>query len=480
MKLSWILAALIAAGCASSQTKPASRPEEIKAIAQQAYLFGFPMMVMETTRDVDTAVASPTEDLRGLNRAPVNQFAHVRAAGDEKTVDQAFPTSETLLSYAWLDLSKQAIVLSLPDAGNRYYQFSLWDGWGNVFFAPSSRTTGDKRRSFAIVGPQWKGQTPEGTERIQAPTNIVRVMGRTSLRGPNDYGGARYVQDRYELTPLDQWGTGYTPPKEVAVNNAVDARTEPTAQVLSLSGLDYFKQLAELMKKNPPLPEDAEEMNQLARIGLLRGRSLDASQLSQEAITAINEGALAAQEQLRNLAGKPLGEVDGAWVYHRRLGVYGKDYARRAALVLKKLTADLDADLLVVTATKDETGKDLEGKSRYVLHFGKDDLHPAKSFWALSLYGADQHLVKNPLRRFAVRDRDKLLLNRDGSLDIFIQNKSPGGKKAANWLPAPVGNFSLMMRLYWPADAALEGSWKMPRLQRVGAPTRLPKTAQVE
>jgi hypothetical protein len=81
------------------------------------------------------------------------------------------------------------------------------------------------------------------------------------------------------------------------------------------------------------------------------------------------------------------------------------------------------------------------------------------------MYGPDELLVDNPINRYTLGDRDKMTYNKDGSLDIFIQRDNPGKDKESNWLPSPEGAFSLTMRLYWPKDSFMDGSWKLPPVQ---------------
>ena len=92
---------------------------------------------------------------------------------------------------------------------------------------------------------------------------------------------------------------------------------------------------------------------------------------------------------------------------------------------------------------------------------------PVDAFWSVTMYNTRQFLVKNPIGRYALGDRDPLRFNSDGSLDLYVQNANPGPDKRANWLPAPADGFSLVMRLYSPKQAVIDGSWSPPPVQRV-------------
>ena len=174
--------------------------------AAEAYLFGYPLVIMDATRRLATSVAQAT-----AQRAPPNQFAHFRAYPDATFRDRASPNADTLYSLAWLDLSHGPIVLSVPEMGNRYYLMPMLDAWTNVFAAPGTRTTGNIAGDFAITGPGWSGRLPPKVTRIVAPTNMAWLIGRTETRGQSDYTAVHRIQERYTLRDLDSWGRGYRP-----------------------------------------------------------------------------------------------------------------------------------------------------------------------------------------------------------------------------------------------------------------------------
>ena len=194
--------------------------DPIDDIATDAYLFGYPLVMMDVTKTISTAVPKP----EGA-RAPINQFAHVRAFPDATFTDVVSPNADTLYSLAWLDLTKEPMVLSLPDMGKRYYLMQLVEAWTNVFAAPGTRTTGNGKGAFAIVGPGWTGALPTGVKELKSPTNMVWIIGRTQTNGKDDYPAVHAIQDQYKLTPLSAWSRDYTPPGDVPVVTGVDRDT---------------------------------------------------------------------------------------------------------------------------------------------------------------------------------------------------------------------------------------------------------------
>jgi len=222
------------------------------ALAREVYLYAYPIVSM----DVTMRQATNVPDTTSVNmRAPVNQFAHARAypKADEKDVVRF--NFDTLYSLAWLDLSREPIILSVPDTNGRYYLLPMIDMWTDVFAMVGSRTTGTKAGNYAIVAPDWSGSLPEGAVKIVAPTSAIWILGRTQTNGPTDYANVHKVQDGYKLTPLSQWGKDYAPPKDLAVDAAIDNKTPPTFQVNNLDGVTMLSRLADLMTKYPPHPK---------------------------------------------------------------------------------------------------------------------------------------------------------------------------------------------------------------------------------
>jgi hypothetical protein len=195
--------------------------DETRTLAREVFQYAYPIVLMDTTMKQSTAVSNATEV---TGRAPINQFAYFRSypAADAKDVVRF--NFDTLYSFAWIDLSKGPMVLSVPDTGGRFYLVPTLDMWTDVFSSLGSRTTGTKAGHFAYVAPGWQGELPAGVERINAPTAMIWLMGRIQTNGPSDYENVHKLQDGLKLTPLDQWGKDYMPPTTSAVDASVDTR----------------------------------------------------------------------------------------------------------------------------------------------------------------------------------------------------------------------------------------------------------------
>jgi len=451
---------------AEAQTPPPSTltSEQIYALAREAYLYAYPIVSMETT--MRQAINVP--DAATINlRAPINQFAHARAYPNADEKDVVRFNFDTLYSFAWLDLSAEPIILSVPDTGNRYYLLPMIDMWTDVFSVVGTRTTGNGAGSYAIVALGWSGTLPADVTKIVAPTPTVWIIGRTQTNGPSDYDAVHKVQDGYKLTPLSQWGKKFEPAKNASVDPSVDNKTPPLVQVNGFDGVTMLTRLADLMVKQPPHPNDYPILLRFRQLGLEAGKPFDVSKLNTETKAIINK---AAKDTLAAMPVKMLTmtPAENGWnIGREHMGTYGTAYQWRALITLGGLGANLPEDAVYPTAFIDSDGKQFDGVHKYLLHFDKGQLPPANAFWSITMYDKDGFQIPNPINRFAIGDRDKLNFNADGSLDIYVQADSPGSDKEANWLPAPKGAFQPTMRIYSPKPEVLDGTWIPPAIRRV-------------
>lgn len=452
-----LLAGIIAVSSWTSPQTMAEAPSSSNRdyeIGIQAYIYAYPMLLMEMTRRVSTNVEAP----RG-SFAPMNQFAHLRAFPDPGFKEVVRPNADTLYSIAWFDVSKEPMILSVPET-DRYYMMPMLDFWTEVFAVPGTRTTGNQPGSFAIHGPDWQGELPEAVEPIRSPTSIGWIIGRTQTNGPSDYKNVRRIQDGYKLTPLSEWGNGSRASAKGRVNADWDVKTPPPVQVARMDAEAYFELFATLLKDNPPHEIDWNIVAQLKQIGLIPGEEFEFVELPQATQDALKTAVVDAQ---KIIAAHSTGESVNGWSINRAMmGSYGAAYTQRAYIALIGLGANVPEDAVYPMSIADKDGKPYHGRNRYTIHFDKDGLPPVNGFWSIALYDSDGYMVENPIKRYAIGDRDELTFNRDGSLDIFLQHESPGKDREANWLPAPADDFNLVFRLYWPRTEILTGQWNPP------------------
>ena len=420
---------------------------------------------MEMTRRVITNVASVAG-----TRGPMGQFIKLRQYPDASFRDVTAPNADTLYTTAFIDVGKDPWVLSIPDMKDRYFLMPMLDGWTNVFQVPGKRTTGTGAQTYAITGPGWKGTLPPGVKEYKSPTSIVWILGRIYCTGtPEDYAAVHALQDQFALVPLSSYGKPYTPPAGT-VDPSIDMKTAVREQVNRMDAVSYFNLLAQLMKANPPAAADAPELTKFAKIGLVPGKDFDASKLDADFVKRIPQVAFD-RIMLQFKVGKSIRNING-WMYDSETGVYGTDYLNRAFVAAIGLGANRIQDAVYPTSLKDAEGKAYDGANKYGIHIPKGQLPPVRGFWSVTMYDANYFFVANPINRYSISARQNLKANPDGSIDLYVQNQSPGADKESNWLPAPKDKFILMLRMYWPNEkppSIINGTWKPPACKKVTA-----------
>ena len=436
--------------------------EQANEIATEGYIYFYPLVTMDVTRRVLTNI----EPGRKPGLGPMGMFHHFREypAADFREVVR--PNFDTLYSMAWFDVTKEPVIISIPDTEGRYYVFPIYDMWTDVFAAPGKRTSGTGAGHFAVVSPGWKGTLPQGVERIETPTPTCWIIVRTQTNGPEDYEAVHKVQAGYTITPLSQWGQTVKP-VAATIDPSVDMQTPPMTQVNTMPGSKYFTYAAELMKVHPPHVTDWSMMARLKRLGIEPGKSFDFEKATPIVKAALEGAPKAGLQQMQDKL-PTLARVSNGWQMNTdTMGVYGNYYLKRAIVALAGLGANQQDDAVYPLNVGDSDGKPLDGANNYVMHFSKEELPPVGAFWSITMYDAEGFQSANRINRFAIGDRDALQYNADGSLDIYIQNASPGAGKESNWLPAPPGSLGVTMRLYAPKPEVLDGRWVPPAIKRV-------------
>jgi hypothetical protein len=435
-------------------------------LAVDAYIYGYPLVTMEMTRRVVTNVPK----VKGT-KGPMGQIIKLREYPDASFKDVTAPNADTLYTTAFIDVEKEPWVFSIPDMKDRYFLFPMLDGWTTVFQVPGKRTTGGGAQTYAITGPGWKGELPDGVTEYKSPTSIVWILGRIYCTGtPEDYKEVHALQDECKLVPLSGYGKEWQPPLG-KVDPKIDMKTAVRDQVNRMNAVEYFTLLAELLKTNPPADADAEMVARMAEIGIVPGQDFDKSKLDAHFIKRIPEIAFGRIMLHFKASDGDIKDVNG-WGYTTKTGIYGTDYVQRALIAAIGLGANRPEDAIYPTSTKSKDrvlARAYRGSENYVLTFPKDQMPPVRGFWSITMYNDKYFFVENPLNRYSISARQDLKANPDGSVDIYIQNKSPGADKESNWLPAPKEKFILMMRLYWPDDKSpsiLDGSWVIPSVTK--------------
>jgi hypothetical protein len=437
-------------------------PAEARAIAKEAYIYGYPLVDnyrIEYAYFVDRQ--SPEF------KAPWNNITNIPRVFTPADTAVQTPNSDTPYSWLGLDLRTEPIVLTLPEVEkNRYYSVQFTDAYTFNFDYLGTRTTGNEGGSYAIAGPNWKGETPSGVKKVlHSETELVIVVYRTQLLDPGDIDNVKKIQTGYKVEPLSAF-LGTVAPKAAPAIDFIEPLTAETQK----TSLDFFNILNFVLQFCPTVPSETELMARFARIGVSAGKTFDTSTLSPEMKTAIEQGRAEAYadfaegvKQLNNgtvTSGDLFGTREAMKnnYLHRWLGTIG-------------IYGNSKQEALYPIYRVDADGRNLDGASRYFIRFAPGQLPPANAFWSLTMYELPASLlVANPLNRYLINSPMLPQLQRDagGGVTLIIQNESPGKDKESNWLPAPKGPFAMYMRLYWPKEEALDGKWQPPPLKRVG------------
>ena len=446
-----------------------AREEDAYSLGVQAYIYG--LAPVEAYRVRHEWTQDPSSPLH----APVNRFRHERdlpAPGSVAASDDG-----VLRSHAWVDLSREPVVLRLPQPEGRWYVFQLVDFWTNVFGYAGPGFTSAETVGCALVPPGWERELPAGLAKIQCPSAVVWISALTAVDGPTDLEAARRFQDRCSLIPLGLWkdrdraepGSDLPtqPPIAYPAVPFAEKRPEPVG-----SDLRFFELLNRILRETPVPERDAALVKAFSRIGVGPEGSFDFGSIDSRTADGLEramvEGELIVKERSRRLT---VPSSNGWVMTAPGIGAYGDDHLLRAACARVAIGAPDDRLFMAASASLDSEGRPLHGENRYELRFEKDGLPPVEFFWALSIHIVpDGRLVENPIGRYSIGSRTKgLLPGPDGSVAIRIQQESPGGDGESNWLPAPPDRFRLTLRFYGPRPALRERSYGLPAVRRLDA-----------
>lgn len=435
--------------------------------ATQGYLYGFPLVMMDETR----------ENLTGPDRvcgfgADINRFAYVGEIPGPDFRVVVRPNVDTLYASAMLDLSQGPMQLDMPDiADGRYVLMALLDAWSNNFYGIGTQTNDNKESHYLIVGPDWEGEAPDGLTLVESPTNLVWIIGRTEVRNRDDVAAAHALQQQFVLSP---YGHELPPPSEDV--HCIDAVEKESTEdlVKQLSGPDFFARMADLMRANPPRHWDGPIISRLAGIHvepLRREAFLDREVLDRD---LLNRGRDLGQWTLRTSEG--FLSLNKGWSPSPRrikLGDYRDRYLVRAVVAEIGFGANRNEFATYQNTVRDKGGLKLKGSSDYEIRFAPGELPPVDAFWSITAYSETGYLVKNDaaeaagLTRYALGTNSGLETAVDGSVTLYLSHNLPEGVPLSNWLPVPEGRFALTLRMYAPEEPVLNGQWQAPPVKRI-------------
>ncbi len=440
---------------------------ETKAIAEQGFIYGLPIVMNYAVMN-EFAI----DPKSGQFKAPFNEIKSEHRVATYKDTAVITPNSDTPYSMLWLDLRPEPMVISVPAvAKDRYYSVQLIDGNTYNFGYIGSRATGSEPGDYLVVGPDWKGETHAGIKKVfSSTTPFALTLFRTQLIDAADMPNVEKVQVGYKAQPLSTFLKQPAPP----VAPKIDFVPASTAGIKA----NFFEYLSAALEFVPPSPDSTQIRAKLASIGVGPGKTFEFKDLSLEHKAAVLLGMKQGDEKVDKWLAKGNKNING-WNVGAFFGdraFFNGDWLMRAAAAKGGLYGNDAAEAMYPYTRTDGTGEPLDGsKHNYTLTFAAGEFPPVNAFWSVTMYdGKSQLLIENPINRYLINSPmlPSMKMNADGSLTLFIQNKSPGTDKEANWLPAPNGPIYLVMRLYWPKTTPPsilppgQGTWKPPGVEK--------------
>jgi hypothetical protein len=446
---------------AAAHAQAGVSPAEARAIAKEAYIYGFPIVDNYRVQHAYW-VDKTTPEYKG----PWNQIWNSDRVYTPADTAIQTPNSDTPYSFLGADLRSEPLVLTVPAIEKeRYFSVQLIDYYTFNFDYIGTRTTGNGGGSFLLAGPGWKGTTPKGVKKVfRCETELAIPTYRTQLFDPSDIENVKKVQAGYKVQPLSAF-LGQPAPKAAPAIDFI----KPLTPAEEKTSPQFFDILNFVLQFCPTVPSEKALMARFAKIGVGAGKTFDASKLPPEIKTAVEQGMADAWVALAGLKKEvEKGKVSSGDVFGTRQYLKGNYLYRMGAAVLG-IYGNSKQEAMYPAYYVDAAKQKLNGANRYTLRFAPGQLPPVNAFWSMTMYDEPQSLlVANPLNRYLINSPmlPQLKRDADGGLTLIVQNESPGKDKEANWLPGPKGPFSMIMRLYWPKEAAVEGKWKQPPVQR--------------
>jgi len=444
---------------------PAPSVAEVKAIAEEGFVYGLPLVMNYAVMN-EFAI----DRTSGQYKGPFNTIANEARVFTYKDTAVVTPNSDTPYSMLWLDLRAEPMVISVPAVDKkRYYSVQLTDGNTYNYGYIGSRATGNDAGDFLVVGPDWQGEKPAGIKQVfRSTTPFALTIFRTQLFNADDMPNVEKVQAGYQARPLSAFLNQPAPPAAPKI----EFLPATTAGIKD----NFYDYLDAALQFVPETAETRDLRARLASIGIGPGKKFAFKDLSLEHKAAILLAMKEGDDKVDAYLKTGMKDING-WKVGSLFGdaaFYNGDWLKRAAAAKGGIYGNDAVEAMYPMARVDGSGATLDAsKHNYTLTFPGGQLPPVKAFWSVTMYdGKTQLLVKNPINRYLINSPmlPSIKKNKDGSLTLYIQKDSPGKDKEANWLPAPDGEVYLVMRLYWPKDTppsilpAGEGTWQPPAL----------------
>jgi hypothetical protein len=457
-----LIAFALSLGCSKRATATDVTPTEARAIAKEAYIYGYPL-VDNYRVEYDYFVDQKNPEFK----APWNHITNIPRVFTPADKAVQTPNSDTPYSWLGLDLRAEPIVLTLPpmDQKDRYFSVQFTDAYTFNFAYLGTSTSGNDGGTFMVAGPDWKGDTPNGVQKvIRSETQFIVVVYRTQLFNPADLDNVKRIQSGYKVQTLSAFLGTSAPPAAPQIQFI-----KPVTAAEQKTSLEFFNLLNFVLQFCPTNPSETELRARFAKIGVSGGETFDPNKLTPEMRTAIEQGRA---DAFAEFAGGVKQMTEGKLTSGDLFGTreYMKNNYLNRWLGTIGIYGNSKQEAMYPIYYVDSKGQKLNGGNGYTLRFPPGQFPPVNAFWSLTMYDLPASLlVANPINRYLINSPmlPQLKLDADGGLTLLIQNDSPGKDKESNWLPSPKGPFAMYMRLYWPKREALDGKWTAPPAQPV-------------
>ncbi len=439
--------------------------EYVETIGEYAYLWGWPMANLHNRNEVFAKLPGPGYMGGIVPVAPANQMGMLTdyIVPEERVV--ACPNQDVVYGFAMLDFSKDAIVVQVPDFGDRFWVYQICDQRTDGF-AELGKMYGTKSGFYLLTGKDWNGKVPDGIVKVfKCPTKLGVVIPRAFQT--DDSADKKAIQPALQqilIYPLSQFDGKMktkdwtTMPKYPADKSS---GSEETKWVLPDH---FFDELGDILKEVPPMPGEEGWYAQMQSV-------LDAAQKTPKVKVWLKAAAIDAdKDQIPPLfqfvnVGYP---VKYNWNTQSNGAQFGLDYLTRTACAKANIFVNKPKETKYFYQDLDSAAHRLNGKNKYTVTYTKGQVPPVKGFWSLTLYNQHHFFFPNNLKRYSLGTKNKTLkYNDDGSLTLYVQSSPPDESKMSNWLPSPKEDFSLYQRCYWPDDIVLNGGWNPPPVVKV-------------
>jgi len=453
---------MISTSYAQNVPENITTPEQAKQIAKEAYVFAYPTLEVYKTMYVQ-AINKKSPDYKG----EVNKFHHMTKLLDADFTAITAPNNDTYYSFLWMDLNSEPLVVTVPIIPeDRYYVLQMVDINGLNFDYIGSRATGSKGGTYLIAGPEWKGEIPQGIDKVyRSETQFNLMLGRVLVRGKEDHENVMKIINQYKVQPLSSFEGEKAPQGENIDFPVYDAKIAASADFIM-----YFNFMLDYQNIHP---NDQKYFDEFAKIGIAKGNTFDKSKIKPEILKAIEEGVKEGHAAIIERK-KTTGKMVNNWsfigeAYGNRARMQGKNLLKSAGAATGLYGNDKEeASNFSGTLDSDKIQLNCSNDVKYTIRFEKGQTPPVNAFWSMTMYKLPEVLfMHNAINRYSISDRTKnIKFAEDGSLTLYIQSENPKGELEKNWLPAPEGPFMLGLRIYYPKPVVFKGEWEPPTVNK--------------